>query len=71
MKNEQARIREAVRKIDVAEEALVRNAFPPLGSPREKDYREWKKSITTFRHNREDGIIELIDACRKYLKPGG
>lgn len=68
MKNEQARIREAVRKIDMAERWLVNNAFPP-DPPH--SYRDWQGLVTSWRRERIEAVEELIDACRKYLKPRG
>ena len=66
MKNEQSRIREAVRKINVADKWLIDNAIVEFDN-RVEAHRE----LRAKRRDRAEAVEELIDACRKYLKPGG
>jgi len=60
MKNEQARIREALRRFDVADDALMRETDVPV-----RDMRR----IRDLRHDREQQLYDLIQAVRLYLKP--
>jgi hypothetical protein len=66
MIGEQARIRNAVRRIDAAEKWLVDNAFEPSKESGERGI--WLKVRRTKRYEREDAIEALIQACRDYLR---
>jgi hypothetical protein len=60
VRNEQAHIREALRRFDLAEAALMKEPDP---------YKKDKLYLWALRAEREEALHSLIQAVRKYLKP--
>jgi hypothetical protein len=64
MIGEQARIRNAVRRIDAAEKLLVDHALKPDDWTKP----QWDRLLRMTRNERTDAIEALIQACRDYLR---
>jgi hypothetical protein len=65
MRGQEDMIREAMRKLDLAEKRLIDLALKPdnMGDGR------WRSTLRRTRRDREDAVNELIEVCRKFLKP--
>jgi hypothetical protein len=67
VRNEQARIREALRRFDLYENRLLKESDVPVYD--EPDREEQAKTLWQLRAKREEALHSLIHAVRRYLKP--